>query len=125
MQSDRGDLVAVRVPGHGILAIGGWSVTKGGLADVELLQLSSDDEEVTSWRRMAPLLRPKMEPSACYFGDSVFVCCRQDDLDLERFDVEAGATGQWTRIACHFRYKECRSLLPLSGSLWIIGDLNA
>ena len=115
---------AVRVPGYGILAIGGgmgWS-----REDVEMLQLSGEDEGVTSWRRMAPMLKWKYKPSACYLGGFVYVCSRyMDNLDLELFDVTAGATGQWTQIACQFSFRGYRNLLALSGSLWLIGDFNA
>ena len=46
-------------------------------------------------------------------------------MDLERFDVAAGATGQWTRIACQSGPEWSRRLLPLSGSLWLTGDSTA
>ena len=130
MQTGRDCSAAVRVPGHGILAIGGGNGSCGGgnedwLEDVELLRLSGDNEDFTSWRRMAPMLQLKRSPSACYFRGFVFVCSWNGEMDLERFDVAAGATGQWTRIACQFSSGIYRNLLSLKGSLWIIGDLNA
>ena len=122
LQSSRWGHAAVRVPGHGILAIGG----KNGkwLEEVELLQLSGEDEDVTSWRQMAPMLQPKDRPSACYFRGFVFVCSSRyrKELDLEVFDAAAGATGQWTRVACQFSSDFWRYLLPQKGSLWIIGN---
>ena len=126
MQLRRFNHAAVRVPGQGILAIGGCSGIEDWLADVDLLQLSDEDEDVISWRQMAPMLQPKKRPSACHFRGFVFVCSRDsDDLDLCSFDVAAGVAGQWTRIVCPFRYAGWRHLLPLKGSLWIIGNLNA
>ena len=125
MQMRRCDHAAVRVPGHGIFAIGGWNEA-GSYEDVELLQLIGDDEDATLWWQMTPMLQPKKEPSACYFGGFVFVCSSDSSyLDLERFDVEAGATGQWTRITYQFSSDFRRNLLSLKGSLWVIGDLNA
>ena len=46
-------------------------------------------------------------------------------MDLELFNVAAGSTGQWTRIACQYRSEYRRYLLSLISSQWLIGDFNA
>ena len=58
MRSAREDHAAVRVPGHGILPVGGAIGLDNCIEHVELLQLSGDDEDVTSW------LQPKRNPFA-------------------------------------------------------------
>ena len=76
MQMGRYKHAAMRVTGHKLLVIDGCSATEDWRSDVELLYLSGDDENVTSWRRTAPMLEPKKGLSICYFEGSVFVCCR-------------------------------------------------
>ena len=48
MRSAREDHVVVRVPGHRILPVDGAVGLDNCIEDVELLQLSGDDEDVTS-----------------------------------------------------------------------------
>ena len=75
--------------GYGILAISGAIGLHNWIKNVELLQLSGEDEDATSWRLMAFMLQKEDFRSACFFGGSVFICSRSDwTVDSNRLQVQ-------------------------------------
>lgn len=123
MWQGRFGLAAVHIPCEGILAIGG-NRDHRWLNAVEFLPLMGDDEDLAPWRLMSPMLQGVRAPTACFFEGSVYVCTVMfAAIDLESFNIKAGACGQWTSVRCQlYNPYFYHYLLNLNGKLHIIGD---
>uniref|UniRef100_A0A5K3FCU7 Uncharacterized protein n=1 Tax=Mesocestoides corti TaxID=53468 RepID=A0A5K3FCU7_MESCO len=115
---------AARVPGVGVVVVGGNNDVSGNLCTAELLSCSTEDNGVEnwSWRRLAPMMKPRTYPGVAYFRGRVVVAgdvhCVNNGVECLRLPAGDNDPGQWTQLeAPENGTPQTRSLVVLNERL--------
>uniref|UniRef100_A0A5K3FMM0 F-box/kelch-repeat protein n=1 Tax=Mesocestoides corti TaxID=53468 RepID=A0A5K3FMM0_MESCO len=112
-----------------VVVVGGNNDVSGNLCTAELLSCSTEDNGVEnwSWRRLAPMMKPRTYPGVAYFRGRVVVAGGDSgcihDIEFLRLPADDNDPGQWTQLDALQYATPLKSSLVVLNERLVLADL--